>query len=195
MPKKVAVKLGACQRRGRGEGSDRAHLFLKQMSWAPRPHRRLQGSKAYRSGSTPHIRGSSSLHVSQFRASRFVDATEHSHPPRRIVASFPSPLTERGEQILASISRVDHSHRDVVTSRYEPPLPPRPLPLIQDPQEVIQAMRLHRVKAVQKHLAEHAREPHDGRGPKPPQGPRRLGQRRVWGWIHRRKGGEGLEDG
>lgn len=35
--------------------------FLKQMSWAPRPQRRFQGSKARLRGRTPHIKGSSKL--------------------------------------------------------------------------------------------------------------------------------------
>ena len=191
MAKKVAVKLGRVSsgtgRRARRAEEEQAHLFLKQMSWAPRPHRRLHGSKAYRSGSTPHIRGSSSLHVSQSCASRLLGATERSQPPRRIAVSFPlATHSARGEQDLASISGVDHSHRDVVTSRHEPPLPPGPPPLIQDPQHVVEALRLHGVEAVQERLAEHAREPHDGRGPEAPQRARRLGERRVGGRHHPR---------
>lgn len=38
-----------------------AYLFLKHMSWAPRPHLWLDGLKAYRNGRTPHMTGSSSL--------------------------------------------------------------------------------------------------------------------------------------
>jgi hypothetical protein len=39
------------------------YLFLKQMSAAPRVQRRLDGSKAYFRGRTPHTTGSSSLYA------------------------------------------------------------------------------------------------------------------------------------